>query len=148
MAFETSYVNGEFLEGLLSQTINPNWDTDAVQVALYTNDITGQNKNAQESYSTNGEIISNGYTAKGLALDNPTFTASNGKIIFDEDDPFMSWTGVTAEVRGCIIFDDTLITPYNDPVICALNFGPLEPVVDGTFTISWNATNGIFYATY
>lgn len=148
MAFATSYVNGEFLEGVLSQAINPNWSTDTISVALHTDAITGQSKNAQESWSNANEVSSANYTTKGQSLTTPTFVAGSGKLIFDEADATMAWSNVTFTTRGCIVFDDTLTSPYADPVICAINFGSDVAVSAGTFTITWDPTNGIWYAQY
>lgn len=153
MTFAASYVNGEFLEGVLAQTINPVWSSDAIMVALHTDAITGQNANNQESWSTSGEVSSTGYNTKGLALTSPSFTASANKVIFKEADLTMSWgvaytgSNVTFIAQGLVVFDDTLTTPYADPVICALNFGAPKEVIAGTFTITWD-TNGIFYLAY
>jgi len=144
----TSYVNGKYLEGLMQQTINPNWSTDSIAVALHTDAISGQNKNNQESWpGTSTEVSSAGYTSKGQTLTAPSFVASGGVLAFDETDANMQWTGVTFTAQGCIIFNDTTTSPYADPVICAINFGTPQNPVNGTFTINW-AASGIFVANY
>lgn len=149
MPFATSYVNGKYLEGLMAQTINPNWSTDSIAVALHTDSISGQNKNNQESWPGTGtEVSSAGYTTKGQTLTTPTFVASGSKLVFDEADATMVWSGVTFTAQGCIVFNDTTTSPYADPVICAINFGTPQIVSNGTFTITWDNANGIFFATY
>lgn len=156
MAFPvTSYVSGPVLAKVLDNTFN--LTTSTIKAALYTDLSTGLDKNTAQAYSATAEVATSGdYAAKGGTpgvLNTPTWTASGGKIIFDEADATMVWTGVTwtgtGAPRGVVIFDDTpTATPVADPILAAINFGSDKAVTSGTFTITWDSTNGIFYASY
>lgn len=159
MAFAaTSYVNGYHLSQMLVNGAAYNLDTDSIRVSLYTDSITSQDKNANEvkgsaPYTSNevsytSSSVTPGSGAAAGTLSNPAVTQSAGKIIFtDSGSATMAWTTATFTARGAVIWDDTLTSPA-DPVLCAINFGADKTVTAGTFTVTWDATNGIFYATY
>ena len=145
MAFPASHVNGATLADILMGT-EVDLDGDTINVALYTTAATWPDKDAVQSYLPTDEVAAGGdYTAGGSALTGPTVTYSGGKLIFADSAATLAWTGVTFDTEGCVIYSDTA-----DPkrVLCAINFGAVKSVVSGTFTITWDATNGIFYATY
>jgi hypothetical protein len=148
MAFATSYVSGKTLADALTGTAL-NLDTNSIKVALFTNTVTAGVKDNVESYAAApynaNEVSSAGYTAGGSALTNPGITSSSGKLIFDDSAATLAWSGVTFTARGAVVYSDTA-SPKR--VICAINFGADQTVTAGTFTITWDATNGIFYATY
>jgi hypothetical protein len=149
MAFASSYVNGRTLSDILQGT-SINLDTNTIKVALFTNSVTAGDKNAVESYGSApynaNEVSSANYTAGGAALTNPGIaTPSGGKFVFDDTADSLAWSDVTFTARGCVVYSDTA-SPKR--VLCAINFGSDRSVTAGTFTITWDATNGIFYATY
>lgn len=154
MAIADSYVNGQFLEDALNNSVAfdlVQTGTTTLKVFLVTESITGQDKNASESYASTYEVANTGtYSAGGSALTDTTLASSAGKLIFDEGDATMAWTGATwadgSAPIGCMIYDDNL-SPKR--IICNIKFGAADiPVTSGTFTITWDTTNGIFYATY
>jgi hypothetical protein len=148
MAFPTSYVNGRTLrDGLHGTAVN--LDTDTIRVALYTDAVTGADKNASESYNAgswaSAQVTSAGYTAGGVTLTNPSISVpAAGKWIFQDSVDSVSWSGVTFTARGALVYDVTA----SNRVLCAINFGADQSVVAGTFTVTWDATNKIFFATY
>lgn len=149
MAFPNSYVNGAAIRAALAGTA-VDLTSDTIKVALFTDSVSGASKDAQETYGSgawaSGEVQSDGYTAGGKALTTPTLTAaSGGKVIFkDNGAATIEWTGVTFNARGALVYDETA----SGLVLAAINFGSDQSVVSGTFTITWDATNGIFYYTY
>lgn len=156
MAFTTSYVNGAVIAQILAGG-TANLDTDTVSVHLYTDSITTQDKNTAEGivatatqpYGTTARVSYSGATPAGAgSLTNPTLTTGSGKIIFGDSAATLAWTGASFTTRGCVVWDDTVTTPTADPVLCAINFGSDITVSANTFTITWDATNKIFYATY
>lgn len=156
MSFVASYVNGYHLSQMMVNGAAYNLDTDSIGVHLFTDSITSQDKNANEGivatatqpYGTTARVSYSGATPSTFGtLTNPTVTASAGKIKFADSAATLAWTGATFTARGAVVFDDTLASPL-DPVLCAINFGSDVSVTAGTFTITWDATNGIFYATY
>lgn len=157
MAFATSYVNGTILGDILTNAVAVNLDTDTIKVDLYTNAIVSQNKDATEvhvvgagsPYGSTARVSYTGATPAGSqTLTNPGVTVGGGKVIFDDSAATLAWTAATFTARGCEVWDDTITTPNADPVLCAINFGSDISVAAGTFTITWDATNGIFYASY
>lgn len=158
MAFATSYVNGQFLEDALNNSVAFDLvqaGTTTFRVNLFIDTITGQDKNASETlgtgpYATTYEVDTSGdYTeGTGAFLTGTTLSSSAGKLVFDESDATMAFTGVTwtgaAAPHGCAVSDDA----NADRIIAAINFGADYPVNSGTFTITWDGTNGIWYATY
>lgn len=154
MAFAASYVNGYHLGQMLIRGGTPgyNLDSDTIRVSLYTDSITGQDKNANEvkgsgAFASNEVSYTGATPAAAQTLTNPTITVGSGKVIFSAGSATTQWTDATWTCRGAVIWDDTLTTPA-DPVICCINFGSDRTVTAGTFTITWDATNGIFYASY
>lgn len=149
MAFPTSYVNGKTVSDALTNAIALNLDTDTVKVALFTDSVTGADKNATESYASgtwaSNEVSSANYTAGGSALTNPGVAVAAGVLTFDDSAATLAWSNVTFTCRGCLVYDDTL-SPKR--AIAAINFGSNLPVTAGDFTITWDGTYGIFYATY
>lgn len=149
MPFATSYVNGRTLRDA-AQGLAVNLDTDTIRAALFADAITGQDKNAVETYGAGAfaanEVSSAGYTAGGQALANPTTTTpAAGVWRFRETTaPTMVWSGVTFTARGVVVYDFTAASR----VLCAINFGADQAVVAGTFTITWDPVNFIFSATY
>lgn len=159
MSLTTSYVNGYFLKDTLEGTaIDLNSDT--IMVALFTESITGANKNASESYNS-GTWASNevgsqtGYTTGGGTdgtLTSPGLTVSSGALIFDESASTMTWgdTNAVTWANGsapqcCCVYSSTA----SNRLIAAISFGANDlPVTSGTFTITWDATYGIWYASF
>lgn len=127
---------------------------DVIKAALFTNTITTPNFDTNTAYAAapfNANEIPNGsgYTTGGAALVNDAITVGSPSatmLKYDADDT--AWAAATfANVRGCLIYDDTITTPTADPGIVAVTFGADFSVTGGTFTIQWNA-NGIFTIDY
>jgi hypothetical protein len=156
VAFATpSYVSGKTLADILTGT-DINLTSATFKVALFTDAGTAGVKDNVESYAAApynaNEVTSANYTAGGLTLTGgTTLTAGTpaGRIIFDDSAATRSWSNVTwsgaGAARGALVYADSF-TPKR--VVCAINFGSDRSVTAGTFTITWDATNGIFYATY
>lgn len=154
MAFATpSYVSGKTLADILTGT-DINLTSATFRVALFTDQMTAGNKDNTESYAAApynaNEVTSANYTPGGLTLTGgTTLTNAAGKLIFDDSAATRSWSNVTwsgtGAARGAVVYADSF-TPKR--VVCAINFGSDRSVTAGTFTITWDATNGIYFATY
>lgn len=145
MAFPASYVNGRTMKDHMDGTITLNLDTDTIKVALFTDAVTGADKNASESYGSgawaSNEVSSANYTAGGQSLANPTLQGPTGGVfIFKDSSVSLSWNDVTFDVRGALVYDSTV----SNRVLAAINFGENKTVSEGTFTIFWDTTNFIF----
>ena len=118
-----------------SDTIKWQFVSDSYTPAFDTHD--------EEADITN-EVTGTGYTTGGESLGSPTFTIGSGKAIFDGANVSLATTTLTG-VEGVVGFDDTLT---GDPLLWATDFGATYNTSTGTFAITWDATNGIFYYSY
>jgi hypothetical protein len=156
MTFPTvSFVNGFHLAGMMSNTLAYNLSTGSNSthnVSLYTSAMGTPNKDANETHGASpwnaNEVVYTGASpASAKTLTTPIIAQSAGKITFkDNTASTCAWTNATWTAWGCGIWDAGL----TNPVYCGLYFNQVNgvPVVGGTFTITWDSGNGIFYATY
>ncbi len=160
MTLAASYVNGQFLEDALANAsaFDLSGTPDTIKVALFKTSITGDDKNASESYGTGAwattyEVANSGdYAAGGGTpgtLTTPSLSSASGKLIFTEADATMVWSGctwaTTAAPHAAGVYDSTV----SSRLMCGIRFGASDyPVTAGTFTITWDTTNKIWYATY
>jgi hypothetical protein len=109
---------------------------DTVKCALYNNSFSFATD--QAAYATTNELATaGGYTQGGATLANKAVTTASNKGKFDADD--VSWTSATFSAYFALLYDDTTATKY--PIAC-IDFGGVQTVTGGTFTIQWSA-NGI-----
>ena len=148
MAFPLSYVSGKNIADALTATNAIDLNTDTSKAALFTNSVTAWDSSTAEAFGAGAwganEVTSSGYTTGGIALTTPTVTTTAGKLVFDDTSATVVWSGVTFTTRGTLVFDSSV----TNLALCAINFASdLSPVAD-TFTITWDATNGVFYGTF
>ena len=120
------------------------WVTDTINVALCTVAyVPDQDANVFFSDVTNELPTAGGYTAGGLALagksvvvDNPTNETrlKGGSSIWGPP--------ATFTCRIAVIYKSTGAAGTS-PLLGWVNFGGDETVSSGTFTIAWDATNGL-----
>lgn len=150
MAFPTSYVNGKTIADILTGDLSADLNADTFKIALFTDSVSGADKNASESYNSGAWVVANevtgtGYTAGGATIASPSIsTPASGKWKFKSSSPTVSWTTATFTARGALIYDSTA----SNRVLAAINFGSDKQVVSGDFTITWDTTNDIFYVTF
>lgn len=148
MPFPESYVNGRTVRDMFLREIDADLDANTIKVALFTNSVPQGDKNGVESYgsgnwSTDYEVASSNYTPGGITLTNPTIsTPSNGRWVFEAGD--VQWSNVTFEARGALVYNASAA----NRVLAAINFGENKTVIDGTFSLSWDAENKIFYMQF
>lgn len=153
---------GAFLLDSFTRAIDPDLSgtPDAFKVALYTNSV-----NPSDTFNKNTDAGTPGaglWTGAGIVVDytgatpathysitTPTLTASGGVLKFYDADGSTGtraqWTTATFTPRGCLVYDDTLGT---DRGLIVVNFGADKQVVNGTCTVTWDATYGIAAITY
>ena len=111
---------------------------DTIKVALYGASYTFTATDTV--YTTTSEIANgNGYTTGGLAMTTKTVT-EGASAVFDADDS--AWTSSTFSTYFAVIYDNT---PCNT-LIAAIDFGGVQTVTSGTFTIQY-ASSGIIRLT-
>ena len=107
---------------------------DTVKCALYNNSFAFVT--ALAAYATTNELATaGGYTQGGATLANKAVTTASNKGVFDADD--VAWTTATFSAYFALLYDDTTATKY--PIAC-IDFGSVQTVTGGTFTIQWSAS--------
>lgn len=127
---------------------------DVFKLALYTSEA---NLNADTTaYTTDGEVVGDGYVAGGLPLTNLGVTAVSesgnggsptysGVAFCDFTD--LTFSGVTVTARGALIYNSTPSananddTPLTNPAVAVLDFGADKSVTAGDLTITFPANN-------
>ena len=131
---------GKFLSHALKKEVN--LLTDNVKVMLvgtgYTFDIDAHEYKSNVS----GEISSAGYTAGGATLGSPTITydVATNEVRFDAAD--VSWSGLTATIRGAVLYVDISGADSVKPLLAYYDFGGDQVCSGVNFSIAWNE-NGI-----
>lgn len=120
------------------------WATDSVKVALCTSSYTpNQDTHVFFSDVTNELATAGGYTAGGVALAGKSVSydsASNETRLIASAS---SWTSATFTAAIAVVYVDTAGAATTDPLLGWVDFGGNETVTSGTFTINWDATNGV-----
>lgn len=156
MAWTNSKIFRAFLADVLDNTAALDLGADVPKVALYDNDITPDNDvtsantayNVGQWVTTGNEVFEAGQWAQGgVALASTSLNSGTADVVFyDAADTASGSAADLASVFGCLVYDDTITTPVADQGICYNYFGGSNSVVNGTFTVVWNA-NGIFRIT-
>lgn len=114
---------------------------DTVKVALYGSSFAFTD--TQTVYSVSQELLGvGGYTAGGAAAASQTVTegGTGGGAMWDFADS--QWTSATFSTYFAVIYDQS---PCNT-LICAIDFGGVQTVTSGTFTIVY-ASSGVVRLT-
>lgn len=155
MAWSASKIFSSFVTDCMNNTAALDLNADSFKVALYDNDITPSQTvtsansayNVDQWVTTGNEVFEAGQWAQGgVALSSVTSTFSSNVYTFDAADTASGSAADLAAVFGCLVYDDTLTTPVADQGVCYNYFGGSNSVVNGTFTVVWNAS-GIFALT-
>ena len=157
MAWSASKIFRPFLADVLGNVAAFDLDADALNVALYDNDITPDANvssansayNAGQWTSLNNEVFQAGqWDQGGEPLTGQVLNSSTSDVVFLDANDLSSGSSATlSNVYGCLVYDDTLAAPVADQGVCFNYFGGANSVVAGTFTIAWN-TNGILRYTH
>ena len=124
MAFTGNFACDSFKTALLNGDVD--FGSDTFKIALYTNDAALNQTTA--AYTTDGEVVSAGYTAGGELL-VASVNALDGVSYVSFAD--VSWSGaITA--RGALIYKD------GGTAVCVLDFGA-DKTSTTTFTVEFPA---------
>lgn len=154
MAWSNSKIFMALFEDLLENTTAMDLDSDTHKIALFNNSITPDQTvtSANSAYNagqwaTAQEVFEAGQWAQGgVALTGVASSRSSNVYTFDAADTASGSAADLASVYGGEVYDDTIAAPVADQGICFLYFGGSNSVVNGTFTVVYNAT-GIFTIT-
>ena len=155
MAWSNSKIFRPFLSDIALNVAAFDLDSDTFKVALFNNSITPDNDvtaansayNVGQWANTNELSESGQWASGGVALTSPTVNSGTADVVFfDASDTASGAAADLANVYGGLVYDDTLTTPVADQGVCYNYFGGANSVVNGTFTVVWNA-NGIWRVT-
>lgn len=157
MTFGTnnSKIFSSFITDLMNKTETFDLNADSIKVALYNDTGTPNQADTAAHNAYNGaggawvtanEVSQGGWSAGGLALASVTSGFTSNVYTFDAADAANGSAATLTDVRGCLIYDDTLATPVAKQGICYLSFGGANAVTAGTLTVVFNAS-GIFAIT-
>lgn len=155
MAWTDSRVFRAFVADTFGNVAAFDLDADALLVALYNNSITPNNDVTAansaynvDQWATANEIFEAGpWPQGGVALTGQTLNSGTADTVFlDATDTSSAAGADLAGINGMLLYDDTLAAPVANQGIGYLYFGGSSTVVNGTFTIIYNA-QGLIRAT-
>lgn len=145
----TSYWYGKALEGQYSGTSarRVDWANDTIKVALCTSSYT-PNQDTHTYYSdlTNEVANGNGYTTGGVTLGTKSVNYDTASNVLSLRAAASTWTSATFTCRYAVVYKDTG-SAATSPLLGYTDFGGNEQVTSGTFTITWDATDGVLKIT-
>lgn len=139
---------GKAIEGQYGATAarRVDWATDDIKVALCTSSFT-PNQDTQDFYDDlTNEVSGTGYTAGGALLASKSVNYDAASNVVSLRAGATSWTGATFTCRYAVVYKDTG-TGSTSPLIGYVDFGGDEQVSSGTFTITWDVTDGVLKIT-
>ncbi len=122
-----------FKANLMNKIVDLGTGGDTLQCALLDNSHSFTAANTVWGDVSANEISGTGYTANGVVLANQAVTEA-ATTKFDADDA--AWTTATFSAYHAVLWDNTVAT---DDLICSFDFGSVQTVTAGTFTIQWHA---------
>ncbi|GAB3156240.1 hypothetical protein GCM10027258_62370 [Amycolatopsis stemonae] len=148
MTFGTnSKIFPAFVTDALNRTASFDLNSDSLKAALFNDTTTPSQTAAAGStgyntgvWTTGNEVTNGGWSAGGLALASVTSQFSSNVYTLDAADVANGSAATLSDVRGCLVYDDTLTTPVADQGISYHSFGGAQAVTAGTFTVVWNAS--------
>lgn len=158
MAWTNSKIFSAYVQNIVTNITAIDLDTDAlIKVALFDNTITPVQTAtaaltayaaATSAWVTGGVLDATGWPAVGRDLVTKTVSAETvATVTFDAADTVSANSTTTlTNAFGCLVYDDTIVTPVADQGVCYNYFGGANSVTSGTFTVVWNAA-GIFALT-
>lgn len=155
MAWTASKMFRQYLADIVDNTTAIDLGAGSFKAALYNNTITpDQNVTAALSayntgqWATAQEVSEVGqWAAGGVALASLSVNAGTAGIVFwDAADTVSGSAADLTNATGALVYENVIATPVANQGVCYNWFGGPNSVVNGTFTIIWNAL-GIWRAT-
>ena len=142
---------GQALKKALNKEVD--WDTDVIQVALYTGTLPA---GAQDEWVYKSDIATivevangNGYATGGAVLGTKTIGYTTGTNVTKLDGADVTWSASTISATCAIIYVKVgadFTTPEDDVLLGYVDFGGTFASSAGDFKITWH-TDGIFTIT-
>jgi hypothetical protein len=122
------------------------WSGDTIKVALCTSSYA-PDQDTHEFYSdVTNQVTGAGYTAGGATLSSKSVNYDSASNVTSLRAGATSWTNATFTTRYAVVYKDTG-TGSTSPLIGYVDFGGDETVSSGTFTITWDVTDGVMKVT-
>lgn len=125
---------------------NSSWTADTINCALTSGYTPAQDTDSFWSTPQTSEITGTGYTAGGVTLGSKSIGAVTGS----HEIPLIAgnavWTTASFSCTYAVVYRSTG-TASTSPLIGWVNFGGTETVASGTFTITFDPTNGVVALT-
>ena len=125
-----------FLAHLMDAGYNLGNGGDTIKCGLLDNSHSFVAENDGWSDVSANEISGTGYSAGGATLANQAVSIddTDDEGVFDADD--VSWTSASFSAYHAVIYDDT---HASDALVCSIDFGGVQTVTSGTFTIQFDS---------
>ena len=128
-----SGIYNAFKGDLMEKQVDLGTGGDTIKVALLDDSHSFSATDAVWGDVSANELANgNGYTTGGATLANQAVT-TGATTKFDADD--VEWTSATFDAYHAVIYDTT----NTSSLICSMDFGGIQSVVSGTFTIEFSA---------
>lgn len=144
----TAYWYGKALENQYGTTSarRIDWATDTIKVALCTSSFT-PNQDTQDFFDDiTNEVSGTGYTAGGATLGTKSVNYEASTNVVSLRAATSSWSNASFTARYAVVYKDTG-SPSTSPLIGYVDFGGDQTVSSGTFSVAWDATNGVLKIT-
>ena len=156
MAWTNSKVFVSTIEDMLENTTAIDLNTSTFHAALYNSTTVPSQTvtSANTAYAVDQWVVGNelddgtDWDTGGEPLTTVTFAPTSNVLKFDADNTPQGGTTCTiTAAEGCLVYDFTVATPVDNQGISYHYFSGPQSVTLGTFTIVWNAANGLFQIT-
>lgn len=127
-----SGIYDRFFANLMNKEVD--LEADTIKIALLDNSHSYSASDNQWSDVSANEVSGSGYTAGGEALVNKSVTQGS-PTVWDAND--VSWINATISSYHAVIYDDSLA---GDDLIASIDFGGVQSISDGTFTIEFSGS--------
>lgn len=157
MGWTNSKIFSTFITSALNDAVAYNIDSDTINAALFNDTITpdqtialansayGAGVWAGGGVTDTGTSAPDGWPSIGRPLGTISSDFSTNVYKYDAADTASANAVTTLAANyGCLVYNDTLAANYG---MCFNYFGGSQSVTLGTFTIVWNASDGIFKIT-
>lgn len=132
-----SFIYNRFKANILGGLCDLDAAGDTIKVALMAtgHSVSDADDDTWANVSAN-EMSGTGYTTPGQNLAGQTVTEQDASDNAKFDGTDIAWTTATFSAYYAVLYDDTLA---GDDLICSFDFGGIQQVTAGTFTIQWHA---------
>jgi hypothetical protein len=125
------------------------WIDDTIMVTLHSGTAPGATEQDTHDYFNDvagSELATGGgYTADGITLTTKTLTYDTATNTVRLKADNVSWTSATFSTTFAVVRKHDA-TEANAPIMGFIDFGGTESVSSGTFTIQFDATDGVLRA--